>query len=319
MKYIQIPDTELKPSALVMGSICNIEGEVDGAYRILDMYRDAGGNMLDSANVYGKFFPTGTNICDAHIGKWMKSRGCRNDFIVETKGGHPDVKDFSVSRLKKRDIQEDIEESLGALQTDTVDLFFLHRDDTELPVEEIIDYLNDFKMQGKIRYFGCSNWSVERITEARKYAADNKIEGFCANQTLWSMADADMNSYPWPGCVNMSEKMYDMHKKTGMAAFAYESQARGFFQKYQKRAEKEVPENLLRIYGAAENINRFQRAQELAVKNNLSLSAVVLAYILSSPFPAYALIGPRTEEQFWDSMEAAEVRLMPEELDYLKG
>ena len=78
MRYVQIPHTELRPAVLSMGSICSVEGPVTDAYRILDMYRDAGGNLLDSANVYGKFFPAGTNICDIHIGNWLKSRGCRN-------------------------------------------------------------------------------------------------------------------------------------------------------------------------------------------------------------------------------------------------
>ena len=96
---------------------------------IRDRYRDAGGNLLDSANVYGKFFPAGTNICDIHIGNWLKSRGCRNRFIVETKGGHPDVKDFTRSRLDIESVRSDIEESLAALQTDSIDLFYLHRDD----------------------------------------------------------------------------------------------------------------------------------------------------------------------------------------------
>lgn len=318
MKYVQVPGTDLAPSSVVMGSICNIEGPVDDAYRILDMYRDAGGNMLDSANVYGKFFPAGTNVCDRHIGNWLKSRGCRNEFIVETKGGHPDVHDFGISRLQKEDIRSDIEESLTALQTDVIDLFFLHRDDPCISAGEIVEYLNEFKKEGKIRYFAASNWTAGRIMEAQQYAAGHGLSGFCANQALWSMADADMENYPWAGCANMDGQAFRMHEKTGMMGFAYESQARGFFQKYDKRTEKEVPENLMRIYGSEKNIRRYHKAVELAEKKGVSLSVVAVSYLLSAPFPSAALIGPRTKEQFLDSIGAGDVRLTPEEFDSIR-
>ncbi|MBU9727856.1 aldo/keto reductase [Diplocloster modestus] len=319
MRYVQIPHTELRPAVLSMGSICSVEGPVTDAYRILDMYRDAGGNLLDSANVYGKFFPAGTNICDIHIGNWLKSRGCRNRFIVETKGGHPDVKDFTRSRLDIESVRSDIEESLAALQTDSIDLFYLHRDDRSLPVGEIIEYLNDFRKVGLIRHFGCSNWEPDRICQAQAYAAAHGLEGFAANQLLWSMADADMRHYPWGGCTNMTAEAFDYHRTADMAVFAYESQARGFFQKYRDGGGKAVPENLLALYGSPRNIARYKRAVRLAEDKDLPLSAVILAYLTSAPFPSGALIGPRTPEQFEDSMTAADIELTPEEFIYLKG
>lgn len=319
MKYINIPGTELKSAAIVMGSICSVEGSADEAYRILDMYRDAGGNMLDSANVYGKFFEKGNNICDKHIGNWMKLRGCRNEFIVETKGGHPDPKGNGTSRLEKKDIRKDLEESLRALQTDTIDLFFLHRDDQRIPAGEIMEYLNEFKKEGKIRHFGASNWMAGRILEGQKYAREHGLEGFVADQLLWSMADADMKHYPWPGCTNMDGEAWKMHVETGMAAFAYESQARGFFQKYRKAGMEGISEELKKLYYSDENINRYKRAQKLASEKNISLSAIVLLYVLSSPFPSAALIGPRTDAQFMESMEAADMQLSEDEMKYLFG
>ena len=318
MRYIHIPGTDLKPAQIVMGSVCSIEGPVDDAYRILDMYRDAGGNMLDSANVYGKFFDAGTNICDEHIGNWLKTRGCRSRFIVETKGGHPDPSRPEVKRLRKEDIQADIEESLRALQTDTIDLFFLHRDDESISAGEILEYLNEFKRQGKIRYFGVSNWRAGRIREASEYAEKLGIQGFSADQTLWSMAEPNMDYYPWTGCTNMDQDAYEMHEQTGMAAFAYESQARGFFQKYHDGGRQNIPENLYRLYWSEKNIGRYNRALELAEEKQVSLSAVILLYLLNRPFPSAALIGPRTEEQYLQSMEAADRILSREEICYIE-
>lgn len=318
MRYVEIPGTEFKTAAIVMGSVCCVEGSVETAYRLLDMYRDAGGNMLDSANVYGKFFPEGSNICDRHIGNWMRMRGCRNEFIVETKGGHPDPRGDGGARLGKEDIRRDLEESLQALGTDTIDLFFLHRDDKSMSVGEIIEYLNDFKKEGKIRHFGTSNWTVDRICEAQEYAKKHGMEGFSANQVLWSMADADMEHYPWPGCTNMDEAAWKFHKETGMMAFAYESQARGFFQKYQRTGLAGMPDGLRALYGSKENLARFKRAEKLAKEKQVSLSAIVLLYVMNSPFPSAALIGPRTEEQYRESIEAADMRLSEAEWNYLE-
>ena len=104
-----------------------------------------------------------------------------------------------------------------------------------------------------------------------------------------------------------------------MAVFAYESQARGFFQKYRDGGGKAVPENLLALYGSPRNIARYKRAVRLAEDKDLPLSAVILAYLTSAPFPSGALIGPRTPEQFEDSMTAADIELTPEEFIYLKG
>lgn len=318
MKYISIPGTDLKPAKIVMGSICSIEGPADDAYRILDMYRDAGGNILDSANVYGKFFKAGTNVCDENIGRWLKERGCRDDFIVETKGGHPDPSRPGIKRLKREDVLADIEESLRALQTDEIDLFFLHRDDESIPAGEIVEYLNEFKKQGKIRYFGVSNWRAGRIREAEAYAREHGIQGFSVDQTLWSMAEPDMRYYPWEGCTNMDSAAYEMHEQTGMAAFAYESQARGFFQKYHKGGKENVPENLYRLYWSEKNIGRYERALDLAEEKGLSLTAVVLLYLLNRPFPSCALIGPRTQEQYLESMEAADKSLTKGEIRYIE-
>lgn len=319
MQYVEIPKTDLKTAAIVMGSVCCVEGPVDDAYRMMDMYRAAGGNMLDSANVYGKFFAKGTNICDEHIGNWLKSRKCRNEFLVVSKGGHPDPKGDGSSRLRKEDIRHDLEESLRSLGTDVIDLYYLHRDDVNVPVGEIIEYMNEFKGEGLIRFFGASNWCAKRVTEGVLYAEKHDLEGFVADQTLWSMAKPVMEYYPWSGCTNMDGAAWDMHCKSGMMAFAYESQARGFFQKYGKYGLAGMPEQLRNLYGQEENIRRYELAEKIAQEKEISLAAIGILYLLGSPFPSAALIGPRTLEQFEESMQAADLKLSEDEIRMLRN
>ena len=72
-------------------------------------------------------------------------------------GENPDT---HISRMHREDMVKDLDESLGKLRTDYIDLYFYHRDDTAIPVEETIEVMEDFVKQGKIRYYGCSNWST---------------------------------------------------------------------------------------------------------------------------------------------------------------
>ena len=317
MKYLSIQNTDLKPSVIIIGSVCAVEGDTDEAFRMLDIFIEAGGNIIDSANVYGKWFSGHTNVCDKNIGKWLKSRKCRDSFIVSTKGGHPPLDDFSKSRLSRNDVLYDLEESLTALDTDHIDLYFLHRDDVNTPVEVIIDYLNEFIKSGKIRYIGCSNWSPERIEKAQCYAEKHNLHGFVANQLLWSMADVDMDKYPFPGCCKMDDTTYALHRKTGLSAFAYNSQAGGFYKKYLDRASVPVPDNLMAKYSSKENIDKLMRAASLSERTGQPLSAVIISYLTSQPFPTAAIIGPKNSAQLEDSLQASDLVLTVDDLDFI--
>jgi len=319
MKYLEIKNTDLKPACISIGAICACEGDADYAFKQLDIYREHGGNIIDSANVYGKWFPAVKNVCDENIGKWLKSRKCRDEFIVTTKGGHPALDDHEQkhSRLRKSDVLSDLDESLIALDTDNIDLYYLHRDDVNIPAGEIIEYLNDFIKDGKIKYPGCSNWSPERIKEANDYAESHGLTGFVANQLLWSLAIADMNYYPVPGCKNMNDKTYSYHKETGLSAFAYASQAGGFFTKMQNTDDKPISDDMKNFYGSSENINRYERAVSLVNKLEVPLSSIIIAYLTSQPFPTSAITGTYTIEKLLDSLSAADLTLSPEHLNYL--
>ena len=317
MRYMDIPGTGLKPSAIIIGAVCAVESDTKDAFRMLDIFREAGGNIIDSANVYGKWFPAGTNNCDENIGKWLKSRKCRDSFIVVSKGGHPPLDDFNKPRLNKNDVLYDLDESLKALDTDCIDLFFLHRDDINTPVEEIIGYLNEFIKSGKIRHIGCSNWNPERIKDAQIYAAKHGLQGFSVNQLLWSMADISLDKYPAPGCCKMDKTTYEYHKSSGLPAFAYSSQANGFFKKYIERDSKPVSDDLIAQYGSEDNLLKLSRAVLLSEKTGQPLSAIVLSYLTSRPFPTAAIIGPRNDEQLTDSLQAADLTLTADDISFI--
>jgi aryl-alcohol dehydrogenase-like predicted oxidoreductase len=189
MKKRVIPNSGLCPSFLCLGTVPfgSTMSEKD-SFGLLDAYLHLGGNFIDTANVYADWIPGEKSTSEKTIGKWLKSRQNRQQLIVATKGGHPDLNLLHVPRISKGNIIHDLHESLRHLQTDYIDLYWLHRDDPKVPVEEILMTLEEQVQSGKIKYYGCSNWTAFRIKEAQKVAASLGTKGFVASQPMWSLA-----------------------------------------------------------------------------------------------------------------------------------
>jgi len=130
------------------------------AFAVLDAYVAAGGNFIDTADIYS------SGESEAVIGRWMKQRGSRNKVIIATKVGKPMAPDKK--GLSRTYIFKAIEESLKRLQTDVIDLYQSHEDDPETPLEETMQAFDDLVKQGKIRYIGASNFTAERLAQAQR-------------------------------------------------------------------------------------------------------------------------------------------------------
>jgi aryl-alcohol dehydrogenase-like predicted oxidoreductase len=134
--------------------------------------------VLDTAHCYGFWKPDGAGCSESCLGDYFKRNG-RGDWIVITKGGHPAAPNYRRvdDYLSPRRLAADIDDSLGHLGIDRIDLFFLHRDDPSRPVEELMDYLAEEVSRGRIRYLGASNWRCYRIDAANAYAAREGLPG----------------------------------------------------------------------------------------------------------------------------------------------
>ena len=115
----------------------------DTAFAILDAFLALGGNLIDTAAVYGM------GASEQTIGDWLKDRRARDKITVATKGGHPSIPDWQ-QRLTEQDVRADLEASLRNLQTDYIDVYFLHRDDPSKPVEDIMPMLHKLVCEGKV-------------------------------------------------------------------------------------------------------------------------------------------------------------------------
>jgi aryl-alcohol dehydrogenase-like predicted oxidoreductase len=310
MKLGTIAGTTLKPSRFCLGTTnYGDKSAQEGAFQLLDTFVELGGNFIDTAKVYG--------TSEKVIGEWLKARGNRNSIIVGTKGAHPDLETMKIQRLSRAEIAQDIEESLVNLKTDYIDLYYLHRDDVDRPVEEIIDSLHGLQSTGKIRYFACSNWRRPRIEAAQAYARKVGIQGFVADQPGWSLRAVDLRYLFDPNMVVMDDDLQAYHAQSGMTVIPYSSQGGGFFQKLARRNPADRPAKPITDQVTAANEKRGERLLALSEETGITITHLVLAYLLSQPFPVIPIIGCKTPENLRESCNAASVRLDREQLRFL--
>jgi len=320
MKYVSIPNTDLRVSQICLGSAeFGSTLTQKEAFNLLDAFVAEGGNFIDTAHVYSDWIPNTKSTSEKFIGEWVRKSGMRDDVMIATKGAHPLLTSMNVSRLSHEDIEIDVSESLEYLQADVIDLYWLHRDDVAIPVGEIIEALNEQVWLGNIRYFGCSNWTSSRIQEALIYAADKNVDGFVANQPLWSLAVADMKAIPDHTLVGMDDEGLAFHKRTQMAVIPYTAQAKGFFSKVERSGSAGLSEGDRKIYFNDVNSRRLLRVQELAKKYAVSVNDIALNYLISQPFTTIPVVGCKTVEQLKSSLKAVDVILTSDEVAYLEA
>jgi aryl-alcohol dehydrogenase-like predicted oxidoreductase len=160
--------TGLRVSALCLGG--NTFGwttDQKASEAVLDAYVEAGGNFIDTADVYSRWVPghEGGESEDV-LGKWMKARGNRRGVIIATKVMGPMGPGPNDTGLSRQHIVEGVEDSLRRLQTDFIDLYQAHWDDRDTPLEETLRAFDDLVRQGKVRYIGASNYHAWRLTRA---------------------------------------------------------------------------------------------------------------------------------------------------------
>lgn len=316
---IAIPRTSLEVFPICLGT-CDIGSMIDEqtSMQLLDSYVEGGGNFLDSAAVYANWLPIEPSISEKTIGKWMKARGNRDNLIVATKGAHPNLTTMHIPRVSRREIESDLHDSLRHLKTDRIDLYWLHRDDANRPAAEILEVLNDCVGAGKIRYFGCSNWTLSRLEAAQQYADEHSMAGFAGNQMLWNIAAVKPDAIADSTMVVMDEAMWQYHQTTGLAAIPYSSQAQGLFHKMVRGVQPRGVGGDAR-YDTRENFDRCQRIQRLSDDTSLTITQIVLGYLLSQPFATVPIVGPRTITQLHDVMTGGHVQLTSEQIAFLEG
>ena len=210
---------------------------------------------------------------------------------------------------------QDLEGSLSRLQTDVIDYYALHRDDPDTPVSDIISTLNKYIKAGNILEIGASNWSIERIEEANRYAEENNLAGFTFSSINISLARA--NKPRWPGAVSINDDIHAWHSATQLPVFSWSSLAGGFMSGIYQQ-DMMTNQEIAEVFYNADNWLKLQRAKELALRHQCHVSQIALAYVLHQSFPTGAIVAAHHLEELQMNMQAAHIILSPEEIQYLE-
>ena len=281
----------------------------DTAFAILDAFTDLGGNLIDTAAVYGM------GVSEQTLGDWMRLRGSRHRVLISTKGGHPSLPDWS-RRITEGDIRADMEDSLRYLGTDHVDIYFLHRDDESKPVEAIMPILDTLVREGKTRLIGASNWTVARIDEANAFAGANGMAELSVSQIFHNAAIINKEGVYDPTLVSMDATEHEGYAENGIPVMAYTAQAQGLFSHIRDRGYEGLSDSMVRTYLNPATRKRAERVLAVSAETGLSPTAVSLAYLLRDrEVKTLPILGISRVERLAEAMEV--FRLGERELAYL--
>ena len=209
--------------------------------------------------------------------------------------------DMHKSRVSERCLKYDLEESLRVLGTDYIDIYFYHRDNEEVLVSELIDIMEDFKKQGKIRYYACSNWTTTRMKEADAYAASKGYRGFVANEALYNIGEPWMKPMADDTLVIMDKEMQKYHEENPRnLAMPYSAACNGFFHKLFANGRSAVSGS---EYYTEGNLRNAERLHELMEEYGISVTQAVLGYLTCQKFTCLPLYGPRNIADLKEAME----------------
>jgi aryl-alcohol dehydrogenase-like predicted oxidoreductase len=296
-------DLEIFPLALGGNVFGWTAGEAQ-SFAVLDAYTAAGGNFIDTADVYSAWAEGNQGgESETIIGKWLKQRGKRADVVIATKvSQHPDHQGLSADTIKAA-----ADASLRRLGTDHIDLYYTHYDKPEVPVEEIIGALDDLVRAGKVRQIAASNISAERLKESLDFSEREGLARYVALQPHYNLVSRD--TYEGP--------LQDVAQAAGLAALPYYSLASGFLTgKYRPGATVESA----RTEGAARHLatERGQKVlttlDEVARAHAVPLATVALAWLSAQPTVVAPIASARTVEQLPALLGVADLRLTDEDV-----
>ncbi|MEV6018557.1 MULTISPECIES: aldo/keto reductase [unclassified Streptomyces] len=306
LRKLGASDLEVFPLSLG-GNVFGWTADETRSFAVLDAYAAAGGNFLDTADSYSAWVEGNEGgESETIIGKWLKTRGNREDIVVATKvSQHPAYPGLSGANIKAA-----ADASLRRLGTDHIDLYYTHFDKTEVPVEEIIGALDDLVKAGKVRHIAASNISPERLRESLEFSDREGLARYVALQPHYNLVSRD----------TYEGALLDVASQAGLAAVPYFALAAGFLTgKYRPGTEVDSP----RAAGAAKHLatDRGPRVlaalDEIAGAHGVAVPTVALAWLAAQPTVAAPIASARTVEQLPALLGVADLVLTDEELTRL--
>jgi aryl-alcohol dehydrogenase-like predicted oxidoreductase len=302
----QIGDSDLFVFPLALGgNVFGWTADEAQSFAVLDAYAAAGGNFVDTADVYSAWAPGHSGgESEGVLGRWLASRGNRDGIVVATKvGSHPEFKG-----LKADTIRGAAEASLRRLGTDHLDLYYTHFDDESTPVEEIITALDQLVQEGKVRHIAASNLSPARLTASLAFSAREGLARYVALQPHYNLVSRDTYEGELAGVV----------AEHGLSSLPYSALASGFLTGKYRAGGPEVDSP--RAQRAVTNLEGDRGLKVLAAldavaaQHGAEVATVALAWLAAQPTVAAPLASARTVEQLPELLAFTDLKLTEDEL-----
>ena len=327
MKQIIFANTADKVSPFCLGAmLMGTAMDKKTAFEVLDHFREQGGNFIDTANCYAWWMGNGEYIGDESenvIGEWLSSRQCRNEIFLATKVGGR-LKDVLGIRnasgevawdrvrseyeyLNPDVIKKGIVGSLKRLKTDCIDLYYAHVFDDVTPLEETMEAFNRLIKEGKVRYIGCSNITVQKIEEANRISKDKRFAPYMAMQQEYSYLHPDRSLDT--GIVEHADaQMFECMETQGMAFLAYSPLLKGI---YGDKSKRDTYYNK-HLYDNEKCREKLALVDKLSQQLGITGNQLVLAWLLRHDPQIIPIIGFSRKEQYLENMAALKVNLPDE-------
>ncbi|MEG2784369.1 MAG: aldo/keto reductase [Lachnospiraceae bacterium] len=314
---IQGVDGKIRLDKVILGAAsfgANISKEL--SYQMMDRYYEIGGRTIDTARFYAMWIHNGVSRSEKMVGDWVRDRGVRDEMTIITKGGHPEYRNMTYSRLAPECIEYDINTSLCVLGMDYVDVYCLHRDDERTPVNEIVDVMDNVVKEGFAKSIGVSNWSAKRLNEANEYAKKHNKTMFSTSQIQWSMAKCRHEDMLDKTLYFMDEEEYEAYLENKIPVMAYSPQAVGFFSKYLTSGETNLSDRA-RMYCTDINKKRAEKVRELCDEMSCTPAALCIAYLTCNPVDGYAVISNSTMKQMEDTLTGVDLKISQDIVNWI--
>lgn len=299
----RIPNTDLDVFGLCLGgNVFGWTADEDASFSVLDAYVEAGGNFIDTADIY---LPPNPGSSETIIGRWMASRGNRDEIVLATKVGA----DGGTSRAN---ILPRTEGSLERLQTDRIDLYYTHFDDEDVPVEETLATYGELVDAGKVRHIAASNMSPARLTESLEVAEREGLPRYVALQPHYNLVERE----------GYERDYAPLAAEHDLAVFPYFALAKGFLTgKYRSGGDAvDSP----RAEGATAYLDERGEAvlaalDEIAADRDATVAAVALAWLRSKPNVLAPIASARNTDQLAGIIASATLELTDDDVQALDG
>lgn len=306
----KLGNSELQIAPLMLGgNVFGWTAEESTAFRLLDEFVDAGYNAIDTADVYSKWVPGHSGgESESMIGRWLHQGGKREKVVIATKVGME--MDPERKGLSSRYIAGAVEASLQRLQTDYIDLYQSHKDDPDSELEDTLQAYSKLVKAGKVRYIGASNYSRERLAEALHISERFGLPRYESLQPQYNLYDR----------APFEDELEKLCEQMNIGVIPYYSLASGFLTgKYKSKEEAATVKRAYALgkYFDARGDRILAVLADVAGEHKSSSARVALAWLMARPSITAPIASATTLGQLRDIMGAAELKLLPEDIENL--